>query len=226
MKDVSIDLSKCKDEKEVCKTLIGAELTSLYQTIGNEHNAKNMEKVISASKLLDGTRRIWVVGCGGSGIVANAFVGMAYETDLTDTYLLTNDLSQAPGLSYAVGVCENEDKLAKYYADLIETKDILVAISVSGETNLTYEIAQMTSFRGADIIVITANKESRLAKVANRLILLDVGEEGYVSSKSQTCSLFVCHILLLLSAWRRGVTEARTLELVESIQLPKHGGRW
>jgi len=43
MKDVSIDLSGCKDEKQACKCIIGAELTALYDTIGNEHNAKNIK---------------------------------------------------------------------------------------------------------------------------------------------------------------------------------------
>ena len=226
MKDVSVDLSKCKDEEQVCKCIIGHEITALYRTVGNEHNEGSMAQIISTSKLLDGTKRIWVIGCGGSGIVANAFAGMAYETGLTDVYPLTNQLSQAPAITYAIGICENEDKLAAYYASLVRPFDILVAISVSGETNLVYEVAKSASIKGSEVIAITAHKESRLARRATQVILLDVGEEGYVSSKSQTCSLLVCHLLLLLSAWRRGITEARTLELVESVQLAKKGGRW
>ncbi|AIC95887.1 MurR/RpiR family transcriptional regulator [Shouchella lehensis] len=62
------------------------------------------------------------------------------------------------------------------YASHMTNKDVIVAISHSGETTNIYEVLTMAKKHGAYLIVITANEHSSIADVADNVLLTQAHE--------------------------------------------------
>jgi len=113
------------------------------------------EQVDIAIQLLMASRSVFVTGAGGSGLISR-FLAMR--------------LIQ---LGFGAGIVG--DQTARPFT----RKDVLIAISHTGETVSTISFAQQAKQLGGRIIAITSNVNSSLAKLADSAVELAAGDEGY-----------------------------------------------
>ena len=88
----------------------------------------------------------------------------------------------------------------------ISSKDLLIVASSSGETSSVKLIAEMVKGYNADIMTITANPESTIAKLSSRVILLPATstikttKDGFSISKQPMKTLFEQSLFILLES--------------------------
>lgn len=104
--------------------------------------------------LLINKNSIFLAGAGRSKLVAEAFAMRLRQSGLN---------------SYVVGDVVNPP---------ITHKDLLVAVSGTGETQLTFDIVKEAKKNKAQIVVITARKNSKIAKAAQLVIELKAELDG------------------------------------------------
>jgi 3-hexulose-6-phosphate synthase/6-phospho-3-hexuloisomerase len=95
-----------------------------------------------------GARRVFVVGAGRSGLVVKAFAMRLMHLDI-DVYVVGETITPS-----------------------LRKGDILIALSGSGETDLTVEAAKIAKKVGTRIAAITSHPKSSLAKLADHLVIL------------------------------------------------------
>ena len=93
-------------------------------------------------------RRILLAGAGRSGLVARAFAMRLMHLEF-DVFVVGETITPA-----------------------VETNDILMAISGSGETSFIVSAARMAKQRGANVIAITSFPKSPLGNIADHVVLL------------------------------------------------------
>jgi len=101
----------------------------------------------------------------------------------------------------------------------IETCDLLIAASGSGSTRSIVRAAEKSKAVGAEVVAITTNAESLLAKLASHVVLVPAAEKEDRSAKISTQyagSLFEQFLLLLNDAvfqslWKLSGQAAETL---------------
>ncbi len=110
-----------------------------------------------------GSKRVVVFGAGRSGDVADAFVKFLRNIGVDHSFG-PNDVP------YVFGPC-----------------DLLIAISGSGVTQYTLEVAKVAKEGGSFVTSITSNPESQLASISDKVILVPGAhrwkEEDYYMSK-------------------------------------------
>jgi 6-phospho 3-hexuloisomerase len=122
---------------------------SLDEIIGHLDNVKkdfDDEKMDALVKSLLSSRRIFVYGAGRSGLVGRMFTQRLMHLNL-DAYFVGETLTPA-----------------------LESQDVLVAISGSGQTTSTLALTGAAKERGAKIIVLTAHPHSPIAEEADLTI--------------------------------------------------------
>jgi len=102
--------------------------------------------------------------------------------------------------------------------------DTLVAISGSGETQFTINIAEKAKSLGAYVVAITSNEKSKLAKISNTLILipskresLKVGEKDFLIRQiigtyepfGEESGIFELAAMIVLEAIIRGLVSLK-----------------
>lgn len=105
-------------------------------------------QVNSFVKTLLGTRRVFVVGAGRSGLVVKAFAMRLMHLDF-DVYVVGETITPA-----------------------LRVGDLLVAVSGSGETDMIVQSAKIAKKVGTKIIAVTSYGKSSLAKLSDLVILL------------------------------------------------------
>jgi len=113
------------------------------------------EQIDSAIQLIRTSRSVFVTGAGGSGLVSR-FLAMRL-THLGFGANIVGDQTAGP----------------------FTRKDVLIAISHTGETVSTISFAQEAKQLGGRIIAITSNVNSSLARLADSAIELAAGDEEY-----------------------------------------------
>ena len=93
-------------------------------------------------------RKILLAGAGRSGLVARAFAMRLMHLEF-DVFVVGETITPA-----------------------VETNDILMAISGSGETSFIVSAARMAKQRGANVIAITSFPKSPLGNIADHVVLL------------------------------------------------------
>jgi len=118
------------------------------------------EEVLSISKGLDTkqveefiqallkSKRIFVIGAGRSGIVAKAFAMRLMHLGF-DSYVVGETITPA-----------------------LRGKDILVAVSGSGETSLVVSAAKIAKKIGAKLATVTSYSHSTIAKISDIVVIL------------------------------------------------------
>ncbi len=146
----------------ILKKLIGSKLLSMQQTV-----AANSERIISrALELLDGARRIHLVGVGASSLVARDFsyklmkLGRNVLHDSDSHIQMANVSTLGPG-------------------------DVLFALSYSGASIETLRIAELARKRGTTVIAVTGLHDNPLSRVAD-IRLYTVADEERARSSSIT----------------------------------------
>ncbi|BCG89747.1 RpiR family transcriptional regulator [Mesorhizobium sp. 113-3-9] len=146
----------------ILKKLIGSKLLSMQQTV-----ATNSERIISRTlELLDGARRIHLVGVGASSLVARDFsyklmkLGRNVLHDSDSHIQMANAATLGPG-------------------------DVLFALSYSGASIETLRIAELARKRGAMVIAVTGLHDNPLSRVAD-IRLYTIADEERARSSSIT----------------------------------------
>ncbi|MFB9983651.1 MurR/RpiR family transcriptional regulator [Mesorhizobium kowhaii] len=146
----------------ILKKLIGSKLLSIQRTV-----AANSERIISRTlELLDGARRIHLVGVGASSLVARDFsyklmkLGRNVLHDSDSHIQMANVSTLGPG-------------------------DVLFALSYSGASIETLRIAELASKRGTTVIAVTGLHDNPLSRVAD-ICLYTIADEERARSSSIT----------------------------------------
>ncbi len=108
-------------------------------------DAKQVEEFIQA---LLKSKRIFIIGAGRSGIVAKAFAMRLMHLGF-DSYVIGETITPA-----------------------LRSKDILVAVSGSGETSLIVSAAKIVKKIGAKLAAVTSYPHSTLAKISDIVVIL------------------------------------------------------
>lgn len=98
----------------------------------------------------------------------------------------------------------------------IHNNDVLVVISGSGNTPTVEVIAKQAMQAGAKIVCITANRKSRIQRIANHLLLIPAATKNHLINECETIqplsSQFDQSALLLLDAIVIKLIEGRNME--------------
>lgn len=113
--------------------------------ISNGLDTKQVEEFIQA---LLKSKRIFIIGAGRSGIVAKAFAMRLMHLGF-DSYVVGETITPA-----------------------LRSKDILVAVSGSGETSLIVSAAKIAKKIGAKLAAVTSYPQSTLAKISDIVVIL------------------------------------------------------
>ncbi len=122
--------------------------------------------------------RVFVTGEGRSGLMAKAFAMRLMHLGLT-VYVIGETITPPAGKG-----------------------DLMVAVSGSGTTAGTAQVAQAAQKAGAQLLAVTTDDESPLGKMAARTLLIPAAtkwrREGEAKSQQPLGSLFdqCCHIAL------------------------------
>ena len=111
---------------------------------------------MALSAMLPRARRTFVTGAGRSGLVARSF-GMRLMHAGLPAFIPGETVTPAA-----------------------DAGDLIVAISCTGETGFTSYLAGRAHELGADVVVVTAEAESTLAKLADQVIVVPAVAEDIV----------------------------------------------
>ncbi|MFN3346957.1 MAG: MurR/RpiR family transcriptional regulator, partial [Candidatus Bipolaricaulaceae bacterium] len=173
---------------------------------------------------LDQGGKIVTTGAGASALVAEEIAGQCYETGVP-CLCITNNMAQALPVSFAKGTGEEEGGLARFIAQQVSEKDVLIGVSASGGTGFVYEAVRLARERGALTVAITENLDSPLGKYAHVVIKSNAKPEGPSSTRIQTAHLAIGHALVCILAALRGVSAEDSIRymLPEKIATKKMG---
>ena len=111
-----------------------------------EHlNDREIDSMISA---INGAERLFLIGTGRSGLVARAFAMRLVQLGLT-VYVVGETTSPA-----------------------ISEKDLLIAVSGSGETNSVVNAAQIAKKLGVKILTVTSYPDSSLGRISDYIVTI------------------------------------------------------
>ncbi|PWG00181.1 6-phospho-3-hexuloisomerase [Levilactobacillus bambusae] len=108
----------------------------------------NADQLVGAMDFITKSRRIFVVGAGRSGFQAKGFAMRLMHIGYTD-YVFGETITPS-----------------------IHEGDTLVAISGSGNTSSVVETAEKAKKLGLAIVAFTSDPDSKLAKLADRLVIV------------------------------------------------------
>jgi len=119
------------------------EITGHLDKVKNDFEDEKLDTLVKA---LLSSRRIFVYGAGRSGLVGRMFTQRLMHLNL-NAYFVGETLTPA-----------------------LESQDMLMAISGSGQTTSTLALTRAAKERGAKVIVLTAHPSSPLAAEADLII--------------------------------------------------------
>ncbi|WP_027055849.1 MurR/RpiR family transcriptional regulator [Mesorhizobium erdmanii] len=166
----------------ILKKLIGSKLLSMQQTV-----AANSERIISRTlELLDGARRIHLVGVGASSLVARDFSYKLMKLGRNVLHDSDSHIQMANAATLGAG-------------------DVLFALSYSGASIETLRIAELAGKRGAMVIAVTGLHDNPLSRVAD-IRLYTIADEERARSSSITArdaQLTLTDLLFILLVQRQ-----------------------
>ncbi|OBQ74486.1 MurR/RpiR family transcriptional regulator [Mesorhizobium erdmanii] len=166
----------------ILKKLIGSKLLSMQQTV-----AANSERIISRTvELLDGARRVHLVGVGASSLVARDFSYKLMKLGRNVLHDSDSHIQMANAATLGAG-------------------DVLFALSYSGASIETLRIAELAGKRGAMVIAVTGLHDNPLSRVAD-IRLYTIADEERARSSSITArdaQLTLTDLLFILLVQRQ-----------------------
>ena len=133
------------------------------------------EDVDAFRRLVSEARAVFVTGEGRSGLVGRCFAMRLLHLGLT-AHVVGGTTTPAFGAG-----------------------DVLVAVSGSGETDLTCAVARLAAEAGGKVVAVTSARESPLAELANAKLLIPAGAESGRSAQYGR-SLFEQSALIVFDA--------------------------
>ena len=147
----------------------------------------------SAAELVNGvlaSDRIFVTGMGRSGLIARPFAMRLMQMGLE---------------SYLVGDAT---------APAIDKRDLLIAISGSGETKITHHLASTAKSIGARVFLLTAQATSSIANISDLVIVLPKSPQPLLplgSAFEGAAHIFLDAVVILIME-KLGVTQQEMME--------------
>ncbi len=155
-----------------------------------------------AARLVTGASRIYVVA-NGSSLHAGMVAGY-YLTELADVSPVILSAAEFP----------------LYHVENVSPGTLVIAISQSGETGDVIKAVYEAKLRGATILAVTNNIDSRLAKLASLFLPIGAGPEISVpATKTFTATLVTLYMIALKSSEHLGkMTRSEVREHVEEVR--------
>lgn len=149
---------------ETARKLLSSNINNLSSTV----DIINNEDIHKSSKLISNAKRVYFVGIGYSGIIAQD----------------SNYKFMRIGLNCT---CFDSSHTMIMMASIMTEGDLMVAISHSGETDEIIKAVKIAKQNGVNIISVTENRESRLKEISDVNLSYISGETlfetGSISSK-------------------------------------------
>ncbi len=180
---VDFKLEIAREESSYHQSIEGDYIENISQNIFNTIRAtKNLldrDELDKAIELIEQARNIFVFGIGASGIAAQEL--------------------QTRFMRYGkIVVCESLNHFQIMYASILKATDLIIAISLTGETqDLLYPIDLATE-SGCKIIAITNHALSSLAQIAD-VTLLTSGRETPLDGGSLISKISQLYVIDLLT---------------------------
>ncbi len=128
----------------------------LLASIENVMDQVKWEDFLDLADMLPRAPRTFVSGAGRSGLVARSFGMRLMHAGLPVSI---------PGETITPAAAQG---------------DLLVAISCTGQTGITDYIARRAKELGATVVALTANADSELAKLADKVVVIPAPQEDIV----------------------------------------------
>ncbi|MGO4889187.1 6-phospho-3-hexuloisomerase [Anaerobacillus sp. MEB173] len=127
-------------------------MKSVIETVANEMSTVlanvNEEEALQLSQELKQAKRIFVTGEGRSGLMGKAFA-MRLMHGGFNVFVIGETVTPS-----------------------IESGDLLVAISGSGSTGAIYQFATKAKDVGANVFLVTTNRESKIAAISDGVLVI------------------------------------------------------
>ncbi len=130
------------------RSAVKVALQQLFDRMSAVTDRIDWETFLELAEMLPRVRRTYVTGAGRSGLVARSFAMRLMHAGLP-AFIPGETISPAAG-----------------------TGDLLVAISCTGKTGYTDYMCRRARELGAQVVVITANADSPLARDADKVVLI------------------------------------------------------
>src|SRR5690606_12887469 len=125
---------------------------TIIETVGNEVSSvlSNIDEkeALHLSDRINAAKRIFVYGEGRSGLMGKAFA-MRLMHGGYSVYVIGETITPS-----------------------IENGDLLIAISGSGSTGAIQQFASKAKEAGAEVFLVTTNKESKLAEICSGVLII------------------------------------------------------
>ncbi|MDO4774312.1 MAG: MurR/RpiR family transcriptional regulator [Aerococcaceae bacterium] len=211
---LKIDLAKDNSEQEVSfddmileeddtLTLVKKSYSSNLKTLEQTYNLINVEHLSSAIHLLTQAETIYLVGVGGSSIICEDLM-----------HKLTRINKKV--------IFHQNFHIFLHNLTYIKPKDVLIAVSYSGETPEIINAVKFANAAHAPVVAITQFRKNTLAKLAD--ILLNTASEekemrlGAISSRF---SSLILSDLLYLGLAKQNIDDT-TAKILETRQIIKN----
>jgi len=150
---VGYDFTGCGTPEEMFEKALRLEAEGILSSLATAKEGF-LRALEAIHERLRRGRKIVTTGAGASAPVAEEIAGQCYETGVP-CLCITNNMAQALTVSFAKGTGEEERGLARFIADQVTEKDVLIGISASGGTGFVYEAVRLARQKGALTVAIT-----------------------------------------------------------------------
>ncbi len=141
-------------------------MKSVINTVANEITtvlSKVLEdEAIALSKELHAAKRVFVTGEGRSGLMGKAIAMRLMHGGFT-VYVIGETITPS-----------------------IEKDDLLIAISGSGSTGAIFQFASKAKEVGANVFLVTTNRESKIAKISDGVLVIPAATKHRLSEEPKT----------------------------------------
>lgn len=145
--------------------------------------------LMEIAQVLTEAEHIFTAGNGGSAATASHFVA-----DLVRIGLRASCLSDNISMVTAFANDINYDQIYSRQLDIIRPEDVLVVLSVSGESNNLIKAVTLANSKGAITIAMVGSGGGVLSKIAKHNLILSSDRYGEIEG-IHSC---VCHMLPVL----------------------------
>lgn len=202
--DLKLEISSVREQEEniVKSNLVADHISEFYyHVIERTKRDLTVELVDSVLEKIKNARRIYIFGVGSSGLSALELQQRLMRMGMNST-------------------CVTDSHMMLMNSSIITEEDLVIGISISGETIDILQAVRLAKLRGVSIIGLTAFSESELAKLSDVYLLAYnstfVNNERFVNS--QFALMYVIDILSmkLLEDDRYQYTMLQTMETILS----------
>ena len=195
--EFKFEVAKEFNEKEIeenSSSYIDNIAININRTIQGTKELIEEEKINKSIELIERASKIYFFGLGSSGVVAKEFQNKFMRLGKTS-------------------ICAGDNHFQIMYASNSTKEDLIIVISLSGETNELFYPLTIARERGCKIIAVTNYIMSTVAKLSD-IVLVTAGRESVINGGSLISKISQLYLLDILSTGyslknRKVVTEIK-----------------